>query len=987
MEFKAYHKELESLHIGCEAPRAYFIPFQNKDAALTGDRKASAFYTDLCGEWNFNFYNSFEDIDGDFLSKNFRETITVPKCWQTELGKGYDAPLYSNLFYPFPLDPPFVPDENPAGHYNRKFSINKKSDKKYYINFEGVSSCFYLFINGTFAAYSQVSHCTSEIDITALLKNGENTADVLVVKWCDGSYLEDQDMFRLSGIFREVYILERDAAHLEDIYIRTTLSENLDNAVISAEIKSGEKLNSELLDPDGNPVGSDDNGIEYSIASPVLWNSEAPRLYTLIVYCGNEVIPFKVGLRRVEIKGNIAYFNNEPIKLYGINRHDSNPETGYYCDMEHMKRDIEIILSGNCNTVRTSHYPNDPRFAELCDEYGIMTVDEADIETHGMGFEYRDTWDWMRWSKLSIDDEWEPSYVDRAARLFERDKNHACVIMWSLGNESGCGKNHRAMRNYIKSRDPGAIVHYENAHLEFKAVPVGENYSDISDVESRMYAGPDYTEEYCKNKNSKKPFFFCEFSCSMSTGDIHAHCDLFRKYPQIFGGCFWELTDHAVQIGSGKFRYGGDFGDYPNNSICCVDGVVFPDRRLRPGFADMKKAYQPFEAAYENGTVEIFNRRYFTSLDDIYIDWRVETDGADTMDGRIDDTDISPRSDRKFRLFDSVGKSDLCYLTLYFRSKATGEDVGFEQFDLSVKEERKPCGMPAPLFTESKHFITVMAGGTAYEFDKPYGRISSIRSGGKELLADPVKIEIWMAHGYNQLDSAEDRKSAAIQAAVQKTYSVRLSEKKNSLLISCKISVGGPAVVPVLSGTSEYEFFGDGSVRIGFNGDFRPLLKEMNMRLPRFGFRIALVNGFEKMIYFGKGPGEAYQERHRGQRMGRFETTVSENFVPYVRPIENGAHFGTRYGIVSDGGNSIKFFPAGESFIFNASHFTPEMLENAGHNEELIPSDKTYVYLDYKMDIRGGRGYYEKEEPERIWDFDPIDFSVIIDPKHNETEE
>lgn len=983
MEFKAYHKDLSALHIGCEPPRAYYIPYHCEAEALTGERKNSRFYTDLCGEWNFKFYGSFEDIGENFLSDKFSETIAVPKCWQTETGRGYDVPLYSNLFYPFPLDPPFVPDENPAGHYNRKFSISKKIGKEYFINFEGVSSCFYLFVNGRFAAYSQVSHSTSEINITSLIEDGENILDVLVVKWCDGSYLEDQDMFRLSGIFREVYILEREKNSVRDFYIRTSLNDGLTEGTLSFETDAS--FSCRLLSSSGEEIAFS-NGESISVSSPVLWNSEAPALYTLLVYCGEEIIPFRIGFKRVEIKGNIAYFNNEPIKLYGINRHDSNSETGYYCSTEHMKRDIEIIKAGNCNTVRTSHYPNDPRFAELCDEYGIMLVDEADIETHGMGFEYRDTWDWMRWSKLSTDDEWEESYVDRAARLFERDKNHGCVIMWSLGNESGCGKNHRAMGKYIKSRDPSAIVHYENAHLEFKAVPVGENFSDISDVESRMYAGLDYTEEYCKNKSAKKPFFFCEFSCSMSTGDIHAHCDLFRKYPQLFGGCFWELTDHAVDIGGGRYRYGGDFGDYPNNSICCVDGVVFPNRSLRPGFADMKKGYQPFEVKYSNGTAEIFNRRYFTSLNDLYAEWRLEIAGKPVASGRIDELDIAPQSAKIFELPLPAERGEICFLTFFFRTKEDCRwakadcELGFEQFDLSAKSDRAAAKLPLPGWSEEKRFVKISAGETEYIFDKPYGCVSSMKYKGKELLAEPVKIEIWMAHGYNQLGAAEDRKSAAMQAAVQKTYSADITQKDDHLEIACNISVGGPAVVQVIRGKLTYKFFGDGCIKLGFSGELRALLKEMNMRLPRFGFRIAAAPGFEKMSWFGKGPGEAYAERHRGQRMGRFDTTVSENFVPYVRPIENGAHFGTRCAKISNGTSDILFAPCAESFQFNASHFTPHMLEEAAHNDELVPSENTFVYLDYKMDIRGGRGIYEAVEPERKWDFEPIKFETAFMP-------
>ncbi len=985
MKITPYHKSLSSLHIGCEKPRAYYIPYQSEETALTGKRENSSNFISLCGEWNFKFYNSFEDIDADFLKTEFSDSIAVPKCWQVELGKGYDVPLYSNLFYPFPLDPPHVPDENPAGHYNRKIGIKKQSGKKYYINFEGVSSCFYLYINGNFAAYSQVSHCTTEVDITDLLVNGENTVDAVVVKWCDGTYLEDQDMFRLSGIFREVYILERAESAIADIYIKTELSEKLDSATLTADAEGEYKL----IAPNGEIAAQGSGKVEINLDSPVLWSSEKPELYTLIIKAAGEYIPFKIGFKRVEIKGNVAYVNNQPIKLYGINRHDSNPETGYYCDMEHMLCDIHIIKQGNCNTIRTSHYPNEPRFMELCDEYGLMVVDEADIETHGMGFEYRDTWDWMRWSKLSTDDEWEPAYVDRAERLFERDKNHACVIMWSLGNESGCGKNHRAMGKFIKSRDPKAIVHYENAHLEFKAVPVGENYSDISDVESRMYASLEYTQQYAENKNAKKPFYFCEFSCSMTTGDIHAHCDMFRKYPSIWGGCYWELTDHGVAVNGGKgFRYGGDFGDYPHNSICCVDGVVFPDRKLRPGFFDMKKGYEPFEGEYENGTVKIFNRRYFETLSDLYIDWALEINGEAVISGRINETDIAPQSAKEFKLFETAPESDCAYLTLKFREKNERKwakadfEVGFIQFDLSVKTEKEKIKSACPEYTEGDRFIKIDCGNVAYTFDKPYGRISSVACGGREMLSEPVKIEIWKAHGYNQQGTADDRRSAAMQAAVQKTYGTKIEKEADCLKIICPVSIGGPAVVPVLNGELEFKFYTDGSAVMAFGGEFRQLLAEMDMHLPRFGFAFKLKGGYENMEFFGKGPIEAYADRHLGCRYGKFKTTVNENFVSYVRPIENGAHFGSKYGkVANESGAGMIFAPAFEdAFFYNATHYTPYMLEATAHNDELVPSEDTIVYADYRFDIRGGHGYYDTVEPERKWGFEPFKFAVAFKP-------
>ncbi|HBL40526.1 MAG TPA: hypothetical protein DDY98_02730, partial [Ruminococcaceae bacterium] len=463
--FQAYHKDLTTLHVGCEEPRSYFIPFLNEMNAMQGNRANSSRFISLCGEWDFRFYESFEDVEEDFLSRPFEEKISVPLCWQVLTERGYDAPLYSNLWYPFMLDPPHIPDENPCGHYHREFVIPEDFAERVTVNFEGVSSCFYLFVNKRFVGYSQVSHCTSEFDLTPFLnEEGQpNCMDVLVVKWCDGSYLEDQDCFRLSGIFREVYLLGRDEDGLKDFFVRSFVAEDFSRADITVETVGSKACRFTLYDPNGKKLLVTENKT-FSVDSPILWNAEQPRLYTLMISCGREFIAQKIGLKRLEIIGDKVYLNGKTVKLWGINRHDSNPNGGFTATVDEMLEDLYLLKRANCNCIRTSHYPNDPRFLELCDELGFMVVDEADIETHGMGFEYGDTWDWMRWSMLSTVDEWEEAYVDRAKRLFERDKNHACVVMWSLGNESGCGKNHRAMNHYIKSRDAKAIVHYENSH-------------------------------------------------------------------------------------------------------------------------------------------------------------------------------------------------------------------------------------------------------------------------------------------------------------------------------------------------------------------------------------------------------------------------------------------------------------------------------------------------------------------------------------------
>lgn len=986
MEFKSYHKMHEYLHVGCEEPRAYYVPYETQKKALECERDASAYFMNLCGEWNFRFYESFEDLEDDFLSLPFKEKMKVPSSWQTRTDKNYDSPQYINLNYPHPLDPPYVPDENPCALYSKELVLPESfASKKVYINFEGVNSCFYLFVNGEFVSYSQVSHCTSEINLTGKLKAGKNKIDVLVVRWCDGSYLEDQDYFRFSGIFREVYLLARSENHIKDVYIKACVGENLKTASIKLETEKTVKF--ELFSPCGEKIACGSSDTQIDLENPVLWNPECPRLYKLVVEADGEFIPFSVGLKRLEIKDAVMYLNNEKIKLYGINRHDSHPVLGHATPVEDMKKDLYILKRGNCNTIRTSHYPNDPRFLEYCDEMGFMVIDEADIETHGMGFEYRDTWDWMRWSMLSTIDEWEEAYVDRAKRLFERDKNHGCVVMWSLGNESGCGKNHRAMNKYIKSRDEKAIVHYENAHLEFKAVPEGEDFKDISDVESRMYASLEYAKEYLEQEKVPKPFFYCEYVCSMTTGDIHAHVDMMEKYDELCGMCIWEMTDHAVSVkgknGKVGYRYGGDFGEYPNNSISCIDGIVFPDRTLRPGYFEMKKAYEPFKITYEDGKIRIFNKRFFTSLSDVYFVWNVERDGKEIMHGEILDTKIDARSEREYVLFENKEFDAISTLNVFCKMKEgtywceKDYEIGFSQIELSFERKLKANCFDAPSVEEGRRYVKISSEKATYTFDKAYGRISSITASNKEMLACPEKLQIWKAHGYNQMGLADERRSASMHRAAQKTYDVCVEKNEKSVVINVSFSLGGASVVPVIKGDMSFEFTGDGAVKISVNAKKR----EIAPILARFGYEFVLTDGFENMEYFGFGPSEAYPDRHKACRKAHFKTSVSDNFVHYIRPTENSAHFDSVFGAVTDDDGKGLIFTSENGFSFNAMHYTSEMLENTLHDDELEPLSNTVVSVDLKHDILGCKGEYITQfEPERKWDDENLEMSFKVSP-------
>lgn len=985
--FPVYHESLDDLHVGCEKPRSYFIPFSDRASALSFDREKSDLFFNLSGEWNFRFYESFRDVGEAFLDRDFNDTLKVPSCWQLSFGKGYDAPLYSNLRYPFPLDPPYVPDEIPCGHYNRTFNLPSSFDEKVYIDFEGVSSCFYLFINKRFAGYSQVSHCTSEFDVTDLVRPGANRIDVLVLKWCDGSYLEDQDFFRLSGIFREVYLLGRKKDHLVDFFFDYTVSDDLRSVDIALRTSGGDGCVFTLIDPYGVTVHRGRDG-SFSINRPVLWNAEQPRLYTLIIECCGEFIAEKVGFKRIDIRDGKFFLNGRTVRLWGINRHDSDPFGGYTVSLDDMKRDLCQLKRANVNCIRTSHYPNDPRFLGLCDEWGFMVVDEADIETHGMGFEYRDTWDWTRWSKLSTDDEWEKAYVDRAERLFERDKNHPCVIMWSLGNESGCGKNHRAMRKYIKSRDPKAIVHYENSHLEFKAVPEGECFKDISDVESRMYSSLEYTEDYLRGGHDK-PFFFCEYCCDNSTGNVLAHTRLADKYDNLMGLCMWEMTDHAVAVRTDRgtaYRYGGDFGDYPNDRDCCVDGIITPAKTERPNYYDIKYAYQPFKITFSGDTLTVFNKRYFTDLNDLSLSWRVESDGETVACGEIDDLSVLPREEKSYRLSlaPEFHYGD-CYLTVFAKQKRgsfwceAGYETGFEQFRLPGKpreEEDKPF-LPLSVAKRGRYY-SVLAEKTAYVFDSALGRLEGILRSGRDHLASPLALDIWLAHPRNLRDLKEERQSCEMHNARQKTYSFDIRNTDRGVEITVPMSLGGPSVQPVVRGTIRYTVLNTGELMVNFKGAKTPLAPA----LPKIGFTFKMPAGYDNVEYFGKGPGEAYADRLSAARIGAFSEKVDEHFPGFVRPKECGAHAMTRRAKITDRyGRGLELRTEEENgFYFKASHFTAGMLEAAAHSDELVPLEETVVCFDRHIEPFGGHGVFDELEPQRVYDYGDMDFTFTISP-------
>lgn len=981
---KNYHKSLTDFHVNCEKPRAYFIPFESEKKAVSGKRGDSAYFKSLCGKWNFKYFDSINDLDEDYTADDYDicdcgcfDEIDVPRNWQTVLDAGYDVPNYTNIRYPFPFDPPHVPEDNPCGVYIRDFYLSESfADRHVYLNFEGVDAGFYVYLNGEFVGYSSVSHCVSEFDVAGLAHEGRNRLVVIVVKWAATSYIEDQDMWRMSGIFREVYLLARSEDRICDFYARQAVLEDFSEAKLSLEIEKTGKKKAEykLVSPDGEIIseGKCDKVTDITVSSPMLWSDETPDLYTLVLSCGDEVIVKNIGFRRYEIKKRIVYINGKKVKARGVNRHDSHPVLGHTTPYEHFLQDLYILKAHNVNMIRTSHYPSDARFIELCDKLGFYVVCEADLEAHGCCYA-------GDWSILSDSPDWTQVYVDRAVRLFERDKNSPCVIFWSLGNEAGVGLNQCKMAEYIRSREKNAIIHYEGAAERYicegglgrhKDRPQNVSYDEmnaISDMESRMYPSVGDVEEYLKK--GKKAYFFCEYCHAMGNGpgDLAAYWELIHKYDNHFGGCIWEFTDHSVQIdvdGKPGFTYGGDFGDYPHDGNFCVDGLVYPDRRVHTGLLEAKKVYQPYFAElvdFEKGEVKITSRRYFTSLSDLSLCWSVECDGKIVLSGNVQKLDIAPSRSRSFKLFNAYDFADEGEYTLTLRflyntehpwAKA-GEENGFYQFELfsvcSDEEEENICAVNRLEYGEDERFIEICCGETCYQFDKTKGNICQIVHDGKSMIDEPASFEIWRAPADNDMYIKNKWRECGYDKVQTHVYESGLAQRGDDhITLYAKISLGARAYTPILTADVTYVFSCDGSCSV----EIDVKRNKTKPYLPKFGMRFVMPEGNERVEYFGYGPMESYADKNLASRLSYFKTTATDNFEPYVKPQENSSHFGTRRAFVGDlYGHGMLFenLYDGESFSFNASHFRAETLSETAHDYELVPEQSTIVCIDPKM--------------------------------------
>ena len=926
------------------SPRSYYIP------------KGKSEYMLLNGEWRFKYYNRDFEVEENITDW---DTIPVPSCWQLH---GYDKPQYTNICYPITYDPPYVPDDVPVGVYSRSYDYTPDRLRKI-LTFEGVDSCLYLYINGEFAGYSQVSHMTSEFDITDMLHEGENEITVAVLKWCDGTYLEDQDKFRLSGIFRDVYIMSRPEKRLEDFRIRTILPDDMKSAVlefIAYPYKTDVKVT--LSDKDGNVIFEGNTGegskLEIPIENPHLWSAETPYLYNFVIETDTEIIGEKVGFRNICVDNGVVKINGRAVKFRGVNRHDSYPDTGYYATVEQMKKDLVLMKKHNINGIRTSHYPNSPVFYQLCDEYGFYVIDEADIEMHGCVEVYNDfRWTWEQGysgiALLASDERFREAIVDRARLMAIRDVNRPSVVFWSLGNESGFGTNLLATAEYIKDFDDTRLLHYESIHL------LDDTSDEIIDVVSRMYVSPEDMYRFLENENEKRPFMLCEYCHAMGNGpgDLEDYHNAFHSNEHFCGGFVWEWCDHGFSLGKTpdgkeKYGYGGDFGERHNDGNFCMDGLVYPDRRPHTGLLELKQVYRPVrvEKGDIDGKFVIKNLLNFVNAGDILNgSFEITYDGGVYAEGSFDFS-VKPMEITEITIPEAEKVYEkTAYIRFIFTAKQNtlwcekGYEICFDQLMLR-KVEKQPERIISNVVTYSDEplFIKIKAGRNEYVFNKRTANFVSIKKNGKELLAKPMEFNFFRAPTDNDVMKG-DWYRAHLNDYIVKVYSTDVNVVENGIEIAVKQSFGWSIHQPFAVIDVTYIISGkDISIKCSLETSNKVTF------LPRFGLRLFVPKSFDRVEYFGYGPYESYIDKHRASYIGNFGALVSEMHEDYTRPQENSSHCGCEYMTLADSNIMVRF-EAGENFSFNASEYTQEELAEKRHNFELEKCEDNVICIDYRM--------------------------------------
>lgn len=1007
-----YYEDLQTLHDKTMPDRAYYIPASFESRIFVEQRERSDRFQLLNGTWNFRYYESIYDIAAEFYAEDYDfdefDRIPVPGVWQNF---GYDRHQYTNTRYPFPVDPPYLPHNNPCGVYIHNFHYDPDAQApNVYLNFEGVDSCFYLWVNGHYAGYSQVSHSTSEFDVTSYIHAGNNRLSVLVLKWCDGSYLEDQDKFRMSGIIRDVYLLKRPSQGIWDYFL--AVDTQADHAAVSVcftYLDQHQPVSISIYDADRKLAakGVFQGEARLMIHDPKLWNAEQPYLYTIVYRCGEEVITDALGIRSIHTSGGVVCLNGQKIKFYGVNRHDSDPVTGSVISLTQMKKDLLLMKRHNINAIRTSHYPNAPQFYQLCDQYGFYVIDEADIECHGTVDVYHQEQSWEKRSRLwnqmiSDNPEFTASIVDRVQRMVQRDKNRPSVVVWSMGNESAYGCGFEAALKWTKEKDPSRLTHYEGAR--YSGDSQSYDYSNL-DLYSVMYPSLEDIDDYFAG-DWCKPYVMCEYAHAMGNGpgDLEQYYKRMQEYQGLCGGFVWEWCDHAVYCGVAEdgricYGYGGDHQEYPHDGSFCLSGLVYPDRTPHTGLLELKNVYRPVRVTsydWVKQEVTLHNYLDFTNLKAaVMIGCEVICDGEVIHNQLLADMaipDIMPHQSGRLKLAIKIPEAGRCYVKIsyYLKEKTNilprGYQLGFDEIPLvtadnrnqTVRRMRGNTDIDAAWgfqIEESDRYLQIKTKKLYYTYNKLTGSFEEMRWDDQPIITRPIEYNIWRAPMDNDIHIKEQWKAANYDRTIVRGYCTRWEEKEAAVHIDSTLVMSAVSIQRILEIQAHWEVDKRGGVTVCLQVKKNPELPE----LPRFGMRIFLPREMNRITYCGRGPMENYPDKCRASWHQIFQTTVEELHEDYIRPQENGSHGDCDYIIVQ--GSRQQMAIAGETvFSFNASVYTQEELTAKAHNYELKSCGHTVLCIDYKQAGTGSNSCGPRLLPQYRLDEQRFDMHFLIIP-------
>ena len=984
--------------VNTESPHATLVPFADERSAQRGQREQSDYFKLLNGTWQFHWAQGPNDTPEDFYRTDYDasgwDEIPVPSNWQL-LGD-YDGPIYTNINHPFPADPPRVPtDTNSVGSYRTNFEVpDTWQGKQLFLHFAGVQSAMYAWVNGQRVGYSEDSMTPAEFNVTEFVQPGENTLAVQVIRWSDGSYLEDQDFWRMSGIFRDVFLFATPAVHLRDYAFVTDLDESYTDATANLRLHLTNYADSNfrtqnvrmlLLDARQDTILQDQIAVEkpipvgqemvieasYDVPSPLLWSAEQPNLYQLTLSLEDadrsttEVISSRVGFREVGIENGQFLVNGVPVYFKGVNRHELDPEKGRVISEASMRQDIELMKQHNINAVRTSHYPNDPRWYALTDEYGLYVIDEANVESHQL---------WNEGRSPVLDTAWQQAFVARGVAMAERDKNHPSIVMWSLGNETGDGPNTQAMADTLRRLDPTRPIHYESSEKEtYGKVPSGY------DVIANMYARTDQMIAF-HAQDTTRPIILCEYAHAMgnSLGNLQDYWDVIEAYPRMQGGFIWDWVDQGLKKttddGTAYWAYGGDFGDFPNDGDFCINGLVFPDRTPQPEILEAKKVFQYVKAepvSLPNRRFRITNAYHFSNLGALTVDWEVLRDGEVWQSGTLGSLALAPGESQVVRIpvKAMIRQNDAEYLlTLSFvLNEATpwaeaGHEVAWEQFSLS---ERAPLvtqidlsTMPSLGFQQADGQIQITGSNFTAGFDERVGGLTSLMFEQQELMTVPMRPNVWRAptdndEGGGEQSFAHRWRGAGLDQATFVPESVMARQlNERAVRVSVRGSMQGEETADdLLMYEGVYTVYGSGDVVL----ESRFQVAQDAPPLPKVGLQLKVPGGMDQLAWYGRGPHETYADRLTGAKVGRYTGSVAEQYTPYVLPQENGNKTQVRWvALTNDDG--IGLFASGwPTNLLNVSAHTYDLKDfnQATHTYQVEKTDQVTLNLD---DVQMGLG-------------------------------